>query len=173
MARIYISYNNKDSKIAGLISTGLKDLGHEIAIDVDMLKAGDSMRSKLQSGIRSSDGVVVLITENSLSSQYVLTEIGTARTLSETNPNKFFIPVIIGEIEIPPIVQDIFCLRIRPDEIEQANEELHSAIVSFQSSREQEEEKVKQFESDLSTYVADVIQALKNREKTNKNTGQV
>lgn len=173
MARIYISYNNKDTQIASQLSSGLKDLGHEISIDIDILQAGDSMRSKLQSGIRNSDGVIVLITDNSLKSQYVLTEIGTARTLSETNPNKFFIPVIVGDIEIPPIVQDIFCLRMETAKIDDAVNKLHSSIVSFQSTKEQEEKKVKQFESDLSTYVADVIDALKQREKKNKNIGQI
>jgi protein involved in polysaccharide export with SLBB domain len=76
MARIYLSYNSRDRELAQEFSNGLKELGHQIAIDVDMLNVGDSWRQKLQNGLKSSDGVIVLLTENSLTSQFVMSEIG-------------------------------------------------------------------------------------------------
>lgn len=172
MSKVYISYNTKDRGIANSISEGLKSLGHEILIDVDMLMAGDSMRSKLQAGIRNADGVIVIITDNSLKSQFVLTEIGTARTLSETDSSKFFIPILIGDIEVPPIVQDIFCLRISLAEIDIGLTKLDASILKFQANREEEVQQVERFETNVGQYVKEVISKLEKREKSNKLIGQ-
>jgi hypothetical protein len=60
-----------------------------------------------------SDAVVAIITERSLKSPFVISEIGAARALSQTEKKMLLLPVIIGDMAIPPFIQDIAAIRVR------------------------------------------------------------
>ena len=76
MAKIYISHAKSDFGLAREISTRLKALGHELWSD-ENLKAGTDWRSQLQENLAEADAVVVLITEKSAGSQWVISEAST------------------------------------------------------------------------------------------------
>lgn len=107
MARLFISYSSRDADIAHRLAAGLRDLGHQIAIDVDSLVPGVEWRRELLDKLLLSDGVVVVLTDNALTSPFVLTEIGAARALSR----HFLIPVTFGPPPLHPVVQDIWMLK--------------------------------------------------------------
>jgi predicted nucleotide-binding protein len=122
MANIYISYNSKDAKIAQSISSRLKAKGHKVILDVDALIPGQDWRTTLMSALESSDAVVALISKNSLSAHYVMTEVGAARALK-----KNLIPIVIGNIPFPLAIQDIFSIPI-PEITEEKTEEAVNQI---------------------------------------------
>src|SRR4051794_20109557 len=100
MAKIYLSYQHKDIELVNRIRDELKSVGHQIIMDETIVKGGSDWRRDLLNELKSSDGVLVLITENSLNSKYVISEIGTTRAFIDENENKkFLIPVIYGNIE--------------------------------------------------------------------------
>lgn len=114
MAKIYISYNNKDTEIAKKVTAALKEAGHEITIDVDDLLPGQDISSTLFEGLRKSDFMVVLITENSVNSKWVQSEIGAALSYSSERKNFGLFPVVIGNPEIPESIRNR--LYIQSDE---------------------------------------------------------
>jgi hypothetical protein len=126
MANIYISYNSKDTRIAQAISSRLKTKGHKVTLDVDALIPGQDWRTALMSALESSDAVVAIISENSLSAQYGMTEVGAARALK-----KILIPIVVGDIPFPLVIQDIFSVRIpefTEDKTEEAVNQINRAI---------------------------------------------
>ncbi len=131
MARIYISYNHHDAEIASQFANALKSFGHEVSIDVDELQAGQEWRRTLFDALKESDGLVVLLTPNSISSSYVLTEIGSARAFIQESKRMFLIPVIIGEMPLPPVVNDLHCLTADPNNLKEVFAKLRQSITAY------------------------------------------
>jgi hypothetical protein len=106
-----------------------------------------------------------------------LTEIGTARIISDSDSNKFFIPIIFDNIDIPPVIQDIFCLQASRQEIKSIIGKIDKTLIDFYNEKEREKAKVQEiqqrFETNVDKYVGEVIKALAERELTNKRSGQV
>lgn len=177
MAKIYISYSTKDNDIALKLTNDLKELGHEILIDTIELTPGIDWRKKISDALKSSDGIITLITENSLNSQFVMSEIGATRTYIDIDKSKFLIPVIFGKLEIPLILQDIQCLFADKNSIRDTAEKIHQAITSLSFRQKAEQDKqakqIEKIETNASKYVEDAMTRLRQRESRNKLIGNV
>lgn len=123
MANVYISYNSRDTTIAQSISAGLRSMGHNVTLDVDALIPGQDWRANLRSALETSDAVVAIISENSLSAQYVMTEVGAARALK-----KILVPIVVGSMDFPLVIQDIFSVRLSDNNIDQVLSQVNLAI---------------------------------------------
>ena len=95
MATIWLSYNHRDLELARRLKLRLEARSHTVKIDDEVATAGIAWRDKLQAELRKCDGVVVLLTENAITSPYVGTEVGLARVGSREE-GKFLIPVSVG-----------------------------------------------------------------------------
>ncbi len=127
MARLFISYSSRDAAVAGQLAAGLRALKHQISIDVDSLIPGVEWRRELMDKLLTSDGVVVVLSPNALTSPFVLTEIGAARASSRL----FLIPVTFGAVPSHPVIQDIYGIRRRSDsprEIDAAITQIDTAV---------------------------------------------
>jgi hypothetical protein len=107
MARIYLSYSRKDIEFALKLADRLRSNGHEISIDIESLSPGEDWRRALSVGLKNSDVFVVLLSENSKTSQYMLHEIGAARAYSAESDRMLVVPVAIDDIDIPITLQDV------------------------------------------------------------------
>jgi len=176
MASIYISYTNADQQIALSLSDALKNAGHQILIDTQELTPGIDWRHKLTDALKSADGIIAIITENSLRSQFVLGEIGAARTYIDIDKTKFFIPVVFGQITIPLFLQDIQCLIDNGSMVETA-QQINKAIGYYSIKQKAEQDKqakqIEKIESNASKYVEDAMTRLTVRERRNKFIGNV
>jgi hypothetical protein len=171
MSRVFISYNTRDSALAKKLSEKLRARGHELTIDIDSLVPGQDWRTTLMSSLKEADGLVVLLTENSLHSPFVLSEIGAARAFIQTSKKMFLLPVVVGGIEIPPVIGDLLAVRWDTSDaaaIDVVIDQLDKAIsrhVGVIAAREQEsKDKQTKLESDATAYVEMAIEALRIRE---------
>lgn len=62
-----------------------------------------------------ADAVVVLLSELALSSSFIMGEIGAARALHHAFGHVLLLPVLVGDIAIPRVVDDLFVERMTPD----------------------------------------------------------
>lgn len=76
--QVFLSHNMRDGSSVERIREELAAVGVESYIFEHDLQPGRSVAEKLQSAIRASDVVVVLLTENSVPSPYVQQEVGYA-----------------------------------------------------------------------------------------------
>jgi len=177
MARIYISYTSADREVANELAGGLTDKGHEVLMDVDTLVPGQNWRAVLTDALQSSEVFVSLLTENSTSSQYVLTELGAARAFMQSSKKMLVIPVVFEGIEIPSVISDIQVLRAAYLDIKSVVEKIDRAIASFigrRAAEEKKEEEVKErIESNAATFIQDAIESLEKQESRNRRSGNI
>ena len=173
MANIYISYQHTDSEIVKQISKKLIARGHKILLDDSVLKVGQDWRKVLLESLRNADGVIVIITEKSLKSNYVVSEVGTARAyVAESANKKFLIPVIYGEIPIPNFIDDLYCIRLYDDSFDETIEKIDISISGFLGRQEADKENKiiakQEVETKAADFIKDTTLALKKRESHNK-----
>lgn len=116
MATLFLSYKLEDRELAERLQSELESLGHTIRVDTNAILVGSGWRDSLMRALMESDAVVALITERSLQSPFVISEIGAARALGQTGRKMALLPVIIGDMPIPQFIQDLYAIRVRdPD----------------------------------------------------------
>jgi len=76
---VFISYSHIDSNIADKIANALNRAEVPFFIDKIALQPGDSLTSKIGHGLEAAKALIVLISESSVSSKWVLNEIITVK----------------------------------------------------------------------------------------------
>jgi predicted nucleotide-binding protein len=127
MAKIYVSYNNRDKTIATKVVEGLKKRGHTILWDVDLLRPGIDWRAALAQALREAAVVVSILTKNSVAAAYPMSELGAARILG-----KILIPLIFDDdIDYPNVVKDLYCVRVSESDLDEELERIHLGMEQF------------------------------------------
>jgi hypothetical protein len=75
---VFISHSSRDSWIAGVLAEKVKTVGAEPWLDVLDLEGGDIIDQEILRGIDACREAVVLISPNSVGSQWVIFELGAA-----------------------------------------------------------------------------------------------
>lgn len=107
MAKIYVSYSRKDGDFTRTLVERLKQEGHEVVVDDDVLAPGRDWRATLDQGLKSADAFVVLLSVNTPTSAYTMMEVGAARAFAGATGRPLVMPIAIDEISIPLALQDI------------------------------------------------------------------
>lgn len=111
MARVFLSYSLSDGNLARKLEQHLQGLGHSFEITVDKPPAG-RWREKLSKALHSADVVIPLLSESGLKSNYVASEIGSARILAQTK-NTLLLPVVIAaSFWVPSFISDYHCFKL-------------------------------------------------------------
>jgi hypothetical protein len=75
---VFISHSSKERWIAGQIPKEIEALGAKTWLDIKDLRGGDEIKRSIKRGIRASQEAVVLLSANSISSEWVGYEVGVA-----------------------------------------------------------------------------------------------
>jgi TIR domain len=76
--KVFVSHSSQDSWIARVIAEKIAALGAEPWLDMKNLEGGDIIDQEILKGIDACQEVVVLVSPNSVGSQWVVFEIGAA-----------------------------------------------------------------------------------------------
>ena len=104
---IFISYSRKDKPLLLRIASGLSDCGYRIWYDTLEILAGQSVIDRVFSSIRASDIVLVLLTEHSITSNWVKEETEFAKLQQITRRNITIIPLLFEDCDVPPHLQTL------------------------------------------------------------------
>lgn len=107
MAKIFMSYSNRDNESALLIKHRLKMSGHEIVGDIDGLLSTVSWSHVLEDSLKNADIFVWILSKNSASSRFVLRDLELARVFSQVIGRPLIIPIRIDAVDIPMELEDI------------------------------------------------------------------
>lgn len=103
--KIFISYSSKDKEFARWLAVDLANSGHKPWLDEWDIRVGESIPKKINEGIRESDFVIVIFTENSVCSNWVETE-WQAKYWDEIQAGKVkVIPVLLRDCKIPVLLK--------------------------------------------------------------------
>lgn len=111
---VFISHAVADKAVVETISMALKESGFvPWRADAELLP-GDDIGQTISEGIAAADVFLVVLSSKSLASSWVQREIETA-ILREVEKRLVVIPVVLGDVEPPPSLQNRFYLRLQPE----------------------------------------------------------
>ena len=103
--KIFISHSSKDKVFVRKLASDLKNIGHNVWLDEWEIKIGECIISKIEDGIKSSDYVIIVLSENSVKSGWVERE-WKSKYWDEIKNNQILVlPAIIEECEIPNLLK--------------------------------------------------------------------
>lgn len=115
--RIFFSYATADRDKAQEILDVLRHKEIDARLDAYELEAGDSIFSTIESAVSASDFLVVLLSNNSVKSDWIENELGATLASDLTTRDITVLPVLIEDCEIPPSLASyqLFDLRTNFD----------------------------------------------------------
>lgn len=106
MAKVFISHSSKDRGFAAKLSDDLVKLGHTPWLDAREIMIGDSIQTKIETGISGADYVVVVLSEEATHSRWVDKE-WKLKLWDEVEQNRVLVlPVLLSDCEIPQFLKD-------------------------------------------------------------------
>jgi TIR domain-containing protein len=106
---VFMSYRNRDAKLAERVASALKHLGFDALDPTRDLRPGESWRRAIQSAIKRSDAVImVALTPHALSSSWMAYEARIAEALGKRImlllPSKYPVTELPDDFASTPIV---------------------------------------------------------------------
>lgn len=98
--RIFISHASEDKRLARRVAAILRQQGWDTWLDESDIRGGVSWAASIQQALRSCSVVVLLVTANSVSKEWVLDEIQGARNLRVP-----IIPAVLEHVRLPDELQ--------------------------------------------------------------------
>jgi hypothetical protein len=135
MARLFISYNNKDFSLARRLQHALQQRKHLMTLPVDAKPAG-RWEEQLLRGVHQADVFIGLLTENGAESSWVMGQTGMAASCEYTK-HMLVLPVCPPG-KIPSFVAAFHCFFLtgqNPKAIDKLASDLDEAIAAHQARR--------------------------------------
>ena len=93
--KVFISHSSHDEALTAIIVSYLEQSGFEVWYDKREIMPGDNWADKIAQGLRESDAMVVLLTEDALRSESIRRDIDYA--LSQKPFRRRVVPVFVGD----------------------------------------------------------------------------
>ena len=94
-SHVFISYSHKDLVFADRLAPVIEAAGYEVLLDRHDLHYGAKWKDELSDFVRQAEIIVFVVSPNSVSSQYCMSELDQARNL-----NKRIISIVLRQV--PP-----------------------------------------------------------------------
>ncbi len=96
MTQVFISYSRKDISFINRLAADLKNAGIDVWYDVTRIAGGARWRSEIENALRNSQYVIVVLSPDSIVSEWVEREF-----LFSSNLRRKIIPVMYRACEVP------------------------------------------------------------------------
>jgi len=110
---VFVSHSAKDEEVATRISNGLKAFGLPLFFARWSIKPSDSIVQKIDRALARSDTILVLLTPNSVRSQWVKRELNSALMAQLQGHDVAVLPLLFEDCEVPSILEDIKYIDFR------------------------------------------------------------
>lgn len=168
MAKIYISYQREDQSFVVSLAQRLKESGHTLTYDVEELSAGVDWRTALDTGLKTSEIFIVVVSKSTQNSQYVLAEVGAARAYALESGRMLLIPLIIDDTPPPLSIQDLHAIIQRDKDLGVIAPKIEAAISAFMGRRAAKEaaasEATEKIQSNAASYIRVALDSLEKLE---------
>lgn len=99
---VFLSYSSRDRPTAIQLKSSLERLGVAVRIDIEALEPGTAIRDFILASIRSTSATVLVVSEASLTSDWVALEVGTSLADSELWSKREFIACYLDDGFLDP-----------------------------------------------------------------------
>ncbi|MDN5204234.1 toll/interleukin-1 receptor domain-containing protein [Fulvivirgaceae bacterium BMA10] len=104
LGKVFISHSSIDKPFVDKIVKDLTQRKIPVWYDKFDIKLGESIPDKINKGIRDSKYFIIVLSKNSVSSKWVNEELNAALMKQINSKGTFVLPIVIEEIEIPPLL---------------------------------------------------------------------
>ena len=123
MTQLFISYSRKDLSFVRQLVNDLKNAGFEVWYDVSGIRGGTRWRAEIESAVRNSQFAIVILSPDSIVSEWVEREFLFASKLKRK-----IIPLYYRECELPLNYLDLNYIDVRGDNYQKNFNEILSAL---------------------------------------------
>jgi formylglycine-generating enzyme required for sulfatase activity len=123
MTQVFISYSRKDISFIDRLAADLKSAGIEVWYDVTRIAGGARWRSEIENALRNSQYVIVVLSPDSIASEWVEREF-----LFSSNLRRKVIPLMYRACEVPLNYVDLNYIDVQGDKYERNFNELLKAL---------------------------------------------
>jgi hypothetical protein len=113
--RVFISHSHQDNEFVEKLAEDIEDAGVNCWLDLWEIQVGDSLRKKVEGGIKAADWLVVILSQFSVKSKWVEQELNMGFVRELENRNVFILPIVIDQCEIPLSLRDKLYADFRHD----------------------------------------------------------
>jgi hypothetical protein len=113
MAGLFLSHSSKDKLFVVKMAIDLLNQNFPVWLDKWNMETGDSLLGKIKAGLDASFFLIIIISKDSVNSEWVTKELNAALIKEEKIGRKFIIPIIINDCSIPEILADRLYLDFR------------------------------------------------------------
>lgn len=132
---VFISYSHEDAEVAGRVESALRAAGMAVWIDEGGLLGGDILIEQIASEIDVADFVVALVSQSAIQSNWCKKEISLAVTGGIRGGKVKVIPLLLGSLDLPPVLADAVYLEYKAGEENESCEKLiHHIHRHFESA---------------------------------------
>ncbi len=115
MAKIFISHSSTDKEFIRKLKKDLEKFGHEIWLDEHEINIGDSISSEIEEGLSNANLLILVLTPDSVSSNWVGLEWRFALSREIEEDKKIIIPIYLKSCEIPIFLKERLYVDFRID----------------------------------------------------------
>lgn len=106
MSSIFMSHSSSDKPFVRKLADDLRKNGHYVWVDEAEIKVGDSLIEKIEEGIENTEYLGVVLSKNSVQSEWVKREVRIALTQEIHGKRVKVLPILIEKVDIPLFLCD-------------------------------------------------------------------
>jgi hypothetical protein len=126
--RAFVSYGWKDGEVAQRLARDLTGVGVITWFAEWEIKAGDSIRQKIDEGLQGCEFFIVVLSKASLQRPWVQTELDAAVELKTKGKLKKIIPVKLDDCDAPTTIGGLLCVDLSNQDYQQGPQRLTESI---------------------------------------------
>lgn len=114
--KLFLSHNWRDKPFVKRLARDLTIRGAKVWLDTVKIRVGESIISKISDGVQECEFLIVVLSANSVQSNWVKTELRLVMTQELTLGKTKVIPLLYQDCEVPPFLVDKRYADFREDE---------------------------------------------------------
>jgi hypothetical protein len=129
MGSIFLSHSSKDKFFVRELAERLRGYGVKVWLDEAEIKVGESLSTKIGKAIDENDYVGVVLSQNSINSEWVQRELQVAIHKEFSKKQVVVLPMLLEKVEIPPFLRDkLYADFTSPEKYEQTFPKILTAM---------------------------------------------
>ena len=127
---VFISYSRSDVVFVTDLADRLREAGCKVWHDISQLRGGQTWASEIDRAVRDSDALIVVLSPDSIASEWVQKE-----TLLAMKLKKSIVPILLRETEIPVQFVNLQFIDFRGDKAEATQKLIEALSTSIDSPK--------------------------------------